>query len=244
MVDQSVVLTGAQLALAEHLAESTLAPLSACINLMLPVGLTQMADTCYSLNLPPPRTGGRIPTDLQRRILGLLDKRGPLLGRQINRALPRVRWRPAIRSLVNRKMVITQPVLPAPSVNPKSVRTVRLACTPEFATSKMEDLGRKGAQARERRQAIMRNLLNEPGPVEVSWVYAASGGNLQDLRHLEKMGLVAFGEGQVWRDPLEGVEFITKDPPQLTEDQSEAWQEISRCRRSDPARPTSYRFST
>jgi primosomal protein N' (replication factor Y) len=226
MVDQSVVLTEAQLALAGQLAEDTLAPLSACINLMLPVGLTQMADVSYALRLPPPSTGSWTPSDLQRRIIDLLDKRGPLLGRQINRALPRVRWRPAMRSLINRKLVNSQPVLPAPSVNPKSVRTVRLTCTPDAAASAMEDLGRKGAQAIERRQAIMRFLLTEPGPVEVTWVYAATEGNLQDLRYLENKGLVAFGESQVWRDPLEGVEFASKKPPQLTGDQSEAWREI------------------
>jgi primosomal protein N' (replication factor Y) len=226
LVDQSVVLTSTQLALAEHLSESTLAPLSACINLMLPVGLAQMADSRYTDNGPGTAVGGPALTDLQRRVLDLLDERGPLLGRQIDRALPRVRWRLAIRPLIRRGRITTQPVLPAPNVQPKSVRTARLACSPEVAVSKMEDLGRTGSKARERRQSVMRYLLDEPGPVEVSWVYAASGGNLQDLRYLAERDLVVLGESQVWRDPLEGMEFVSKEPPQLTGDQEKIWQEI------------------
>lgn len=226
LLDQSVVLTREQLALAGCLAESTLAPLSACINLMLPVGLTRMADTLYRIDGRPTKGGIRSLSDLQRRVLDLLSKRGPLLGRQIDRALPRVKWRSSVRSLIRRGLITTQPVLPAPSVHPKSVRTIRLACKPEIAASKMEDLGRKGSQALKRRQEIMRYLLDEPGPVEVSWVYAATGGNLQDLRFLAERDLVTLGESQVWRDPLEGVEYVPKDPPVLTQEQESAWLAI------------------
>ncbi len=226
LVDQSVVLTSSQLALAEHLSESSLAPLSSCINLMLPVGLAQMADTRYAINGRSTAVGDPSLSDLQRRVLDLLAERGPLLGRQIDRAFPRIKWRLAIRSLIRRGRITTQPVLPAPNVQPKSVRTVRLACSPKVAVSKMEDLGRAGTKARERRQSVMRYLLEEPGPVEVSWVYAASGGNLQDLRYLAERGLVVLGESQVWRDPLEGMEFVSKEPPQLTQDQEKIWQEI------------------
>jgi primosomal protein N' (replication factor Y) len=137
LVDQSMVLTSAQLALAEHLSESTLAPLSACINLMLPVGLAQMADTRYAINGRSTAVGDPKISDLQRRVLDLLAERGPLLGRQIDRAFPRVKWRPAIRSLIRRGRITTQSVLPAPNVQPKSVRTARLACSPEVAGSKM-----------------------------------------------------------------------------------------------------------
>lgn len=69
-------------------------------------------------------------------------------------------------------------------------------------------------------------MLTEPGPVDVSWVYAASGGNLQDLRNLAERGLLVLGESEVWRDPLKGMEYISRDPPQLTQEQEKVWQEI------------------
>ncbi len=226
LIDDSVVLTSSQLALAKHLAESTLAPLSSCINLMLPVGLTRMGDTLYTIGARPTRVTKHKISDLQRRVLELLSDRGSLLGRQIDRAIPRARWRQAIRPLIHRGQINTQSVLPAPSIQPKSVRTARLACSPRIARSKMEDLGRKGSKARERRQAILNYLLDETGPIDVSWIYAASGGNLQDLRYLADRELVVLGETEVWRDPLEGMEFVTKEPPRLTKDQEAAWREI------------------
>lgn len=226
LVDQSVVLTKAQLSLAKYLAESTLAQLSACINLMLPAGITQMADILYSLDSGSISGRRKSLTDLQKRILDLLDRRGPLLGRQIDRALPKVNWRSSMRALIKRGRVNTQPVLPTPSVGPKSVRTVHLACSAEQVEEQMDALGRKGSKALQRRQEIMRYMLAEPGPIDVSWVYAASGGNLQDLRNLAERGLLVLGESEVWRDPLKGVEYLSKEPPQLTREQEKVWQEI------------------
>src|SRR5258708_21381699 len=49
LVDPEPVLTAAQLALAESLAESTLAPLAAIVELFFPPGLNQQAYTIYEI---------------------------------------------------------------------------------------------------------------------------------------------------------------------------------------------------
>jgi len=226
LIDGSVVVTPDQMALAEYLADSTLAPLSTCVSLMLPVGLSQMGDTEYALAESAARSKPGSTTDLQRRLLDLLTKRGALTGRQIDRALPRVRWRSSARVLIRQKRITSLPVLPAPKVQSKSVRTVRLAYSPEHTAASMHDLGRAGSQAPERRKAILQYLIEETGPVDVSWVYAASGGNLQDLRFLAERDLVVLGESEIWRDPLEGMAFVSKEAPTLTEDQLKVWTEI------------------
>ena len=226
LIDDSVVVTPQQMALAEYLSTSTLAPLSACINLMLPVGLSQMGDTLYSLAAELQGSKLQSTTDLQRRLLDLLAKRGGLTGRQIDRALPRVRWRSSARALIRQGRITSQPVLPAPKVQPKSVRTVHLAHSPKRITANIEDLGRPGTKAQKRREAIMQYLIEDPGPVDVSWVYAASGGNLQDLRYLADRNLVVLGESEIWRDPLEGMTFVTKEAPELTMDQQKVWNVI------------------
>lgn len=240
LVDHQVVLTLPQLALAEQLSKSTLAPLAACINLMVPVGLSQMTDTIYTIKEMgdkesvegETKPGGAARSNLdgfsplQRRLVELLHKRGSLRGRQISQALPRRNWQSAMRVLVKRDIVLTQSVLPPPSVQPKSVRTVQLACPPEVAKTEMPNLGRAGSKAQERRQAILRFLIGETGPVNVSWVYAESGGNLADLRKLAELGLVILGETEVWRDPLEGLDFMPTEPPTLTRDQETVWAEI------------------
>ena len=240
LLDTQVVLTRFQLELAEYLSVSTLAPLAACINLMVPVGLSQQADTLYTLK---PLEGeaersADAPTwndilqdlsPLQRRLAELLHKRGSLRGRQVSKAVPRRNWQSAMHALVRRDLVTTQSVLPPPAVQPKQVRTAQLACPPAVARTELPNLGSSGSKALKRRQTMLRFLMREPGPVNVSWVYAESSGNLSDLRKLADMGLVILGENEVWRDPLEDIDPIPTEPLLLTRDQEAAWQEIKQA---------------
>ena len=224
LVDPAALLTEQQIRLAQHMALEYLAPLAACIGLMLPPGLEQQADLQY---IPH----GRMPDDLsaaQARLLKLLYQRGPLRGQQINRALARFNWRAAARSLTRRGLLSTQPVLPTPKVRPKLVRTAQLACLPQVAEDAFPKLGKSGSKALERRQAMLRFLMREIGPVEVPWVYAESGGNLGDLRALSELGLVSLGEGEVQRDPLGQYDFQPSQAPLLTRDQSLVWEEVQK----------------
>lgn len=226
LIDSQVVLTHSQIQLAEHLAHATLTPLATCIGLMLPPGIGQQADSLYTLQLKSTLATKTAASETQKRVLGLLEQRGPLRGRQIDRALPRTNWRAAARALIRRGLVTSQPVLQPPSVRPKTVRTVRLAATPAVVEASLPEVGKAGSAALERRQAILRYLLSEPEPVEVPWVYAESGGNLSDLRKLEQMGLVRLGEREIWRDALEGIDFQPVEAPVLTQDQRTCWQAI------------------
>ncbi len=226
LIDAEASLTAAQIELAKHLADEYLAPLSAYIHLMIPPGLGQQADTLYTLSGKPTQSVRRL-SQTQASLIALFAKRGPLRGRQIDRALSaRSKWRRAVQSLVRRGLVDTQPVLPPPRVSPRAVRTVQLACPRHIAEAAMTTLGRKGSKALERRQAMLRYLIGEPGPTEVSWIYAESGGNLNDLRKLADLGLVVLGESEVWRDPLEGLDYQPSQPPPLTRDQRACWDEV------------------
>jgi primosomal protein N' (replication factor Y) len=226
LIDPQAVLTWAQIALAQSLSRETLSPLADCIGLMLPPGLGQQADTLYTLARDKSAASDRRLTDLQLRILAVLEKRGPLRGRQIDRALPRVNWRASARSLVRRSLVSTEPVLLPPRVKPKAVNTVQLACAPDVAEQQLPHLGRARSAALERRSAMLRFLIREPGPVDVSWVYAESGGNSADLRKLSDLGLVLLGESEIWRDPLGDIKYTPAEPPPLTRDQQRCWDEI------------------
>jgi len=246
LLDPGPVLTRAQIALAHEMAESTLSPLAAWIDLMLPPGLGQQADTLYQLTVTgeqlsvsseqsrPVRKGGTgaggqkaaALSETQRRLVGLLQKRGPLRGRQIDQAMPHVDWRAASRPLVRQGLVTCRSVLPPPTVQPKTVRTAQLACPPEAAEAALTDLGRAGSAALARRQAMVHFLMREAGPVDVTWAYAESGGSLSDLYVLAERGLVTLGESEVWRDPLAQIEFVPAEPPPLTRDQQTAWEAI------------------
>jgi primosomal protein N' (replication factor Y) (superfamily II helicase) len=228
LIDSEAALTSAQIALAIELSETSLAPLADCIDLMLPPGLSKMADTLYELVEPEPVLSNTAKdiSPLAGRILKFLEKRGALRGRQIDQLMPKVEWNNAARTLVRKGLVRARAVLPPPTVQPKYVRTAQLACTPEEAEAMLSKLGRAGSAALERRQAIVRFLIKEIGPVDVSWIYAASGGNLADLRLLADKDLVRLGESEAWRDPLADMEYVPSEAPPLTREQQAAWAEI------------------
>ena len=226
LLDAQTALTPLQIALAKEMVNWTLAPLASCISLMLPPGLTQQADTRYSRTIRSGEHSLEGLTPLQKRLLRALDERGPLRGRQLDAAFRRADWRASMRGLVRRGMVGTEAVLPPPAVKPKQVRTAVLACSPTEALAKREELPRRSSAAGQRRQAILDVLLSQPGPVEAAWLYAESGGNLSDLKALEKLGLLRLGEAETWRDPLAELEFIPVEPPPLMVDQQAAWQVI------------------
>jgi len=258
LLDPEPVVTRPQISLAKHLSESSLTPLAACISLMLPPGLSQMADTLYRLRTEdggqttddgrqptaddqPMMTGdgqqssvfglrspvfGQGLTAAQTRLLKLLQERGPLRGRQIAHALPHRNWQATAQALKRRGLITTEATLKSPTVRPKMVRTAQLACSPEEAEAQMENLGRRGAAAIGRRQKMLRFLLREPGPVDASWVYAESGGNLADLKKLAAMGLVFLGESETVRDPLKDLDFVLTEAPELTREQESVWAEV------------------
>jgi primosomal protein N' (replication factor Y) len=231
LIDAQAVLTPAQIALAGRVSEETLAPLAACIDLMIPAGLSQQADTLYTLAGPSPTVVSRSPSPVKwnethKRLVALLQKRGPLRGGQIDKALPRLDWRSSAQTLVRWGVITSQAVLPPPTVRPKRLRTIQLACPPEAARLALPDLGRQGSPALKRRQGAIEFLLKETEPVNVSWVYAETGCSAADLAELAERGLVRLGEGEEWRDPLGSLEFLPAQPPALTGDQQRVYNEI------------------
>jgi primosomal protein N' (replication factor Y) (superfamily II helicase) len=225
LLDPLPVLTPQQLDLAFHLSEATLSPLAAIIGLMLPPGLSQQADTLYTLVAR--ETAHLQLSATQTRIINLLTERGPLRGRQIERHFARVDWRKSAEALARRGVLGKTSVLPTPTARAKFVRSAQLSVTPEAARAAMDDLGKTEA-TQTRRRAALEFLLNEAEAVNVSWIYAASGCNLADLQELAERELIVLGETEIWRDPLEKVTSNEKKGHefQLTQAQETALAQI------------------
>ncbi len=238
VVDSDPVLTPPQMALAESLSQTTLSPLAATINLLLPTGLSQQADILYEHT---PRQAS--PSDefgqIQTRVLKLLDERGPLRGRQIDTHFRNVDWRKSAEWLVRRGLITKQHVLPAPRVRAKFIRVAQLAVPPDEAEAALPSLGSTKA-TQKRRAAALEFLMRELTEVNVSWVYAESECNLSDLRILEEKGLIVLRENEVWRDSLESVvrKGLEIGPvPELTPEQEGAWKQIKNAFTHSPAQP-------
>ena len=221
LLDPEPVLTQPQLQLARWMAEYYHAPLIESITLMLPSGLSQPADSEYTL-VAPEAVG---ENTAQVRLIQLLTKRGPLRGRQIARSLSRLDWRRAADRLVRDQVIVRKSVLNPPRVSPRTVRTVHLAVAPERAET-FDDLGQPGGAAAQRRKSVLELLVAQGHALQVSQVYSETGANSADLRFLEKRELVGFRGLEVWRDPVAELEFVAAEPPELTEYQLRVWDEI------------------
>jgi primosomal protein N' (replication factor Y) len=222
LIDPDPVLTPAQLELAQWLHFETKASLIECITIMIPPGLSQQADSIYQLQT----TGTGKHASIEQRLIDLISRRGPLRGRQIERAMSRSNWRHVADKMVKQGVLSRTSILDPPQVHPYKVRIARLAAPPDLALQQVQQIGRSGSEAAARRKAIIDQLIKETEPIEVTWIYAETGANLSDLRKLEEEGLVLLSQAEVWRDPLEQMDFIPTQPPRLTSDQAQVWERI------------------
>ena len=224
VLDEKPALTSVQIELAHWLAEETLSPLGACISLMLPPGLSRRSDTLVSLNVEKQVDENSL-SPLEKRLIGLMQNRGDLRGRQISAALRHVEWRGALRKLAREGVVSTRPILPPARVRPKMVRKIVLLADPDRFDDKDHQLSRV-EWVHQRRLKLLRFLAQRSIPMEPGILYAQTGANYGDLKALEKMALVRTITEHEMRDPLEGLSFVPTEAPELTQDQAHVWDRI------------------
>lgn len=233
VLDTLPALTHAQMELAAWISHTTLSPLSACLDAMLPPGISQHADSLYSLIQPAEDTNDTL-TGMEKRLMSLLVKRGDLRGRQINRAIPKLDWKPAALRLVKNGLLSSQPVLLPATIRPHFVRTAQLSASPTEICQYAEK-SRKN-DAIKRRLAVLEFLQTEPLPVLINWVYAATGANMPDLTKLAEFDLIQLGETEVFRDPLDQFEITPLEHFDLTPAQKTVWQSVSKRLKSSLAK--------
>jgi primosomal protein N' (replication factor Y) len=229
LLDPLPVLTGPQIALAQWMSGETLSPLASCLDRFLPPGLSKQADILYTLDedaLHRLTIAPSAPKGLQIPLINLLRRRGPLRGRQIDRALPHQPWRGAAQVMVRWGWLKTQNLLASPTVQAKFIRTAQLGCPLEAAQAALSTLGKPSTAAYQRRKAALEFFMREPWAIDVTWAYAQTGCILADLEWLAERGLVTLSETEVWRDPLSNVIQPPDEPPALTQDQDKAWERL------------------
>jgi primosomal protein N' (replication factor Y) len=217
LVDPDPVVTPTQIALARWMSREYLTSLWRCLALMLPPGVVGHADEEVELTKEvEPRD---VRSVAQEQLVTVLDSRGPMVGRQLDRLLPRQQWRRAATQLARRGFVVRSPFLAPAQTGPRTVRTVQLN-----ATADVKD-GLTGLRS-EVYQFIIAFLQAERDPVDVSWVYAETGCTRYHLNKLAERGIVAFDVEEVWRDPLADEIFVPDTPPALTSDQQSVWTAV------------------
>ena len=244
ILDRTPVVTASQIELAQYISNETLSPLGVTLQAMIPAGLSVQADTQYSLSADSERLIKEDqpllpePSPSQTRLLDLFIKRGPLRGRQIDRALPQKNWRKTAGSLIRRGIIESQSTLADPSVKPKYERRLQFSTDPESAHEHMDNLARKGyPEALARRQSVLRLIMELPEPVPLSVIYDKTGANLNDLKVLVKRELANIIEVAVLRDPLSDLDITPQSTPDLTPDQQDVWKLIKEGFENNTTKP-------
>ena len=236
ILDPDPVLTSNQIQLGLQVAGDTLSPPGITLLSMVPAGLSVLADLEYKLSdlslttleNGQPFLAATSPT--QQHLIDLLKERGPLRGRQLDRALPHRNWRKSAGTLIRRGYLESQSTLEDPTVKPKIERQLRFQGTISAAQEKMDGLAKKGfPEALARRQSVMRIIMEANDPIPVREIYKATGANLNDLKQLISRGLAEIIEVPVLRDPLENLVVETSYSPQLTPDQEDVWSRIQQA---------------
>ena len=214
-----------QIGLAHWLAQHHFTPLGACIQLMIPTGLSRRADVSVT-----PLTD--LPADLsefsqtQQRLLKLLNSRGELRGTQIDRAIPKADWRKGLDWLRSKGLIKTSNVLPPPRVAAKTLRTAALSIQPSDLPALRKDFLGKTPVTQTRRLKVLELLAGQAFPLDFSWIYAETDASYADLSFLADVGLIHFNETEVWRDPLAEIEVTLEEAPELTSDQNLVWEQL------------------
>jgi primosomal protein N' (replication factor Y) len=217
LADPDPVVTPTQIALARWMSREYLTSLWRCLALMLPPGVVGYADVQVELAKEvEPRD---VRSIAQEQLVTVLDSRGPMVGRQLDRLLPRRHWRRAASQLARRGIVIRSPFLVPSRAGPQKVRTVQLNPTADVKA------GLTGLRS-EVYPSIIQFLQSEVDPVDVSWVYAETGCTRYHLNKLAERDLVTFDVEEAWRDPLADEIFVPDTPPALTSDQQSVWSAI------------------
>src|SRR5512145_2541177 len=156
LLDPEPVMTPAQIALAEALAESTFSSLASIVGLFLPAGLSQEADVKYQLRNADHEENS---SPIAARLIRLLRERGPLRGRQIDTHFRKVDWRKVATNLVRKGVLESRSVLPPVRVRTKYIKTAQLAAPPEIVEASMDDLGKTESTQTRRKKALQFLML-------------------------------------------------------------------------------------
>lgn len=200
LLDSTPALGMPHIQLARWLSETTLAPLGSCLWLFLPPGIAGQSDIRLSLTEAGKwviANAGEALGDLSDEatlLLRLLRRRGPLRGRQLNQAMRGHNWQQAAESLARHELIHREIVLAPPRVQPRKVRTARLAIPAERIDAIATRLGRES-----RRASVLEVLMASPvRQPTVASVCRAAGCSEQILRTLAAEGDVTLTPPSTW----------------------------------------------
>jgi len=163
----------------------------------------------------------------QAQILTALAWEGDMSIRKLKDRLDNRGLYSALAALENKGLISISTQVSRPSVRPKVAQAVRLAKSVEAIEGELEVIRRRAPK-----QADVLDVLlsrEEERLTLASHLAKLADTTTAPIKSLEKKGLIAFEEVEIFRDPLEGEIFDNTQDLKLNPDQENALREIIRA---------------
>jgi primosomal protein N' (replication factor Y) len=219
LIDPRPIISPHQVELARWVSSNCLSPLFDAVALMMPPGFERRVLTFLTLASHASESSISWLNSDQRALLNLIDRKGKVEVRAVEKDLGKKGARVTIGQMVRKGLITKTNELEGPRVRPKTVPYLRLVngMVPEI-TSLLQS-------RRASKQAELLKLL-ESGPVPLTEARERLGTTAAVVAALRRKGLVAIEPVQVYRDPLAHRTFSPFPAPTLTPAQEAAWREV------------------
>jgi primosomal protein N' (replication factor Y) len=231
VIESRPLLSPPYVLLARWISQHYLSPLFDAVALMLPPGFERKAVTYIST----PPTGHEIDKSAlnqkQRQALNLVQKRGKVSLKQIEKALGTRQARLTISQLVNQGLLVRSHELERVKIRPKMMPYLCLAVT---ANEAQQEAARLCDQGRATKQASLLEYLAQYTE-SVPWAEVRQNVNCDKAvaDALVRKGMVTFQQVEVKREPISYEGITPSFPLTLTPAQKSAFEAIKSSLRQD-----------
>ena len=223
VIEPRPLLSPAQVQLVRWISQYYLSPLFDAVALMLPPGFERKTLTFISTPPTPPQADTSALTKEQKQILDLVQKRGKVSLKQIEKALGTRQARLAIAQLVEQGLVVKSQELEKIKIRPKEAPYLRLEVPASEAQQEAARLHRKGAN---KQAALLEFLAQQTGPVPWAEVRQNIKCDKVAADALVRKGVVTFQQVKVTREPISYHGITPSHPLTLTLAQESALKAI------------------
>jgi primosomal protein N' (replication factor Y) len=223
VIEPRPLLSPPQVLLARWISQYYLSPLFDAVALMLPPGFERKTVTFISATSIPDDFDLSALTQEQRQVLNLLQKRGRVSLRQIEREMGKKKAQTIVSQLVKRGLVTRSYELEKVKARPKVETFLSLIVKADQARQEAARLHKKGAK----KQAVLLEFLaQQTEPVPWAEVRQNLNCNKAVADALARKGVVTFQQVKVTREPISYQGITPSHPLTLTLTQKTAFEAI------------------
>jgi len=221
IIEPCPLLSPSHILLARWISEHYLSPLFDAVALMLPPGFERRTLTFISISSSPSDLGLSSLTQEQRQFLELVQRRGKVGLKQLERILGKKKAQTIVSQLVRRGLAVRSYELEKVKIKPKRVSYLHLAVAADEAQQEATRLRERRAN---RQADLLDFLARQSQPLLLAEVKEIVGYSA--VNTLVKKGLVRMEQVEVTREPISYEGIIPSQPLTLTSAQKSAWQAI------------------